>query len=153
MNAKRKEAKGTPQGVIDSLLAGQELEFSFLEGLLGFASHRRFGLKRYQPADGSVAPFFLLESKEDEVCFPLIAPHLLWPDYRLTPSSEVLAKLGCGSSSELTVLAIVTLRERVEETTANLQGPLLLNPISRLGLQLVVEGYPVRYPLVKASSF
>lgn len=152
MNAKCKEAKSTPQGVVDALLAGQELEFSFPDGLLGFASHQRFGLKRYQPPDGSESPFFLLESREDQVCFPLISPYLLLPEYDLAPSAEVLAKLGCGSSSELTVLAIVTLRERMGETTANLQGPLLLNPLSCLGLQLVVEGYPVRYPLVQPSS-
>jgi flagellar assembly factor FliW len=159
--------------MIASLLAGQEQEFFFPEGFLGFASYRRFGLSRYQPGDGSSSPFFFLRALEEEasaelvsepedseqvraadeeISFPLISPHLLVPDYHLAPPAEVLTKLGAGSMAELVVLVIVTLRERMEEITVNLQGPLLLNLVSRLGLQLVVEDYPVRYPLLNAAT-
>jgi flagellar assembly factor FliW len=43
-------------------------------------------------------------------------------------------------------------RERLEEITVNLQGPLLVNPVSLLGRQLVLEEYPVRYPLIQPES-
>jgi flagellar assembly factor FliW len=49
-------------------------------------------------------------------------------------------------------MLIVTVRERLEEITVNLQGPLVLNPSSSKGLQLVVEEYPLRHPLVAAAS-
>jgi len=148
-SAERKDAQ---ERVITSLLKGQEQEFFFPDGLLGFASCQRFGLSRYQPPDGSESPFFLLRAKEEDLSFPLISPRLLIPHYQLSPPSEVLTRLGAGSMVDLVILVIVTLRERLEETTANLQGPLLLNPISRLGLQLVVEDYPVRCPLLARPS-
>ncbi len=124
------------------------MEFFFPEGLLGFASCRRFMLERYRPLDGSPSPFFLLHSLEEDLSFPLIPPHFLVPDYQPFLPSEVLTKLGAGSGADLILMAIVTLRERLEDITVNLQGPLLFHPLPRLGLQLVLEGYPVRYPLL-----
>lgn len=142
--------KSLQQPVIDSLLDGQELGFFFPEGLLGFASHRRFSLSRFRPADGNPSPFFLLQAKESEISFPIIPPHLLLSEYHISPAPEMLTMLGSGSGvDQVVVMVIVTLRERLEEITVNLQGPLLFNPVSCLGLQLVAENYPVRYPLLK----
>ncbi len=143
------ERKDGQERIIAALLKGQEQELFFPEGLLGFASCRRFVLSRYRPEDGSSSPFFLLQAEEEEISFPLISPHLLVADYYLFPPSEGLTKLAAGSMADLVILVIVTLRERLEEITANLQGPLLLNPVSCLGLQLVVENHSVRHPLLK----
>ena len=122
--------------------------FFFPEGLLGFSSHRNFILSPYRPADGSPSPFFVLQSEQDDLSFPLISPYWMVSDYTVSPPPELLAALGAGSPTDLSVFVIVTLRDRVEEITANLQGPILLNPASHLGLQLVVEHYPLRYPLI-----
>jgi flagellar assembly factor FliW len=129
-----------------------ERRFFFPEGLLGFSSHRNFILSPYEPADGSESPFFILQAEEDELCFPLISPHSTVSDYALTPPPEALAALRAGSPAELSVFVIVTLRDSVEDITVNLQGPILFNPASRLGLQLVVEHYPLRFPLIPAKS-
>jgi FliW protein len=45
-----------------------------------------------------------------------------------------------------------TVRDRVEDITVNLQGPLIINSISLRGTQLVVEEYPVRYPLLRPTA-
>jgi flagellar assembly factor FliW len=131
---------------IPEVLSG--VRFFLPDGLLGFSSQRNFILSPYQPADGSASPFSILQADGDDLCFPLISPHSIVADYTLTPPPETLAALGAGTPADLTVFVIVTLRERVEDITANLQGPILLNPISGLGLQLVVERYPLRYPLI-----
>ena len=125
-----------------------ERRLFFPDGLLGFSSQRNFILSPYQPADGSASPFFVLQAEEDDLCFPLVSPHSIVSDYTLTPPPEALSALRAGSPADLSVFVIVTLRERVEDITANLQGPILLNPASSLGLQLVVEHYPLRYPLI-----
>jgi flagellar assembly factor FliW len=125
-----------------------EQPFFFPAGLLGFSSHRNFILVPYRPADGSASPFFVLQAVEDDLSFPLISPHWVVSDYKVAPPPELLTVLGAASPAELSVFVIVTLRERAEEITANLQGPILLNPASRLGLQLVVEQYPLRHPLI-----
>lgn len=153
------------ESALVALRQGQQEEFCFPEGLLGFASYRRFVLSRYQPPDGSESPFLLLQAKETgaeagdararsttSLSFPLISPYWLVPDYHVSPPPEVLARLGVGAAADCVILVIVTLRERLEEITVNLQGPLLFNPLARLGCQLVVEEYPVRYPLLGSGK-
>jgi RNA polymerase sigma factor FliA len=46
----------------------------------------------------------------------------------------------------------VTVRKRVEDITVNLQGPLIVNSASLIGIQFVIEEYPVRYALIQADS-
>jgi len=130
-------------------LEAGEREFVFPEGLLGFASYRRFMLGRYQPPDGSVSPFLILRALEEGISFPLIHPRLLVPDYQPPIPPEVVARLEARSKDELVILVIVTLREKLEDITVNLQGPLVLNPSCAKGLQLVTDDFPVRYPLLK----
>jgi flagellar assembly factor FliW len=131
-----------------SIPSTAERRFFFPDGLLGFSWQRNFILSPYQPADGSASPFFVLQAEEDDLCFPLVSPHSIVSDYTLKPPPEALAALRAGAPADLSVFVLVTLRERVEDITANLQGPILLNPSSSLGLQLVVEHYPLRYPLI-----
>lgn len=134
--------------VAESMPFRAETRFFFPDGLLGFSWQRNFILCPYQPADGSASPFLVLQAEEDDLCFPLISPHSIVSDYALTPPPEALDALRAGAPADLAVFVIVTLRERVEDITANLQGPILLNPATGLGLQLVVERYPLRCPLI-----
>jgi flagellar assembly factor FliW len=43
-------------------------------------------------------------------------------------------------------------RKRLEDITVNLQGPLIVNSASLIGIQFVIEEYPVRYALIQADS-
>jgi len=43
-------------------------------------------------------------------------------------------------------------RDSVDAVTVNLQGPLVVSPISLRGIQLVIENYPLRYPLLLPST-
>lgn len=129
-----------------------EQEYFFPEGLLGFPTCRRFHFARYQAGDGSESPFYMLQSSEDDVSFALVQPNLVVADYRLPVFPAMLAYLRAPSEKELVEMVIVTLRERLEEITINLQGPLILNPAASLGVQLVVEQYPVRHPLLQTLA-
>ena len=77
---------------------------------------------------------------------------MLLTDYRLPLAADVLAYLDANTDEELSILAIVTLRDQLEDVTMNLQGPLVINLSSQLGLQLVIEQFPVRYPLFMLSD-
>jgi flagellar assembly factor FliW len=129
-----------------------EREFFFPAGVLGFGNCRRYRLDRFCPADGSESPFFILRSVDQSPEFPLIHPSSLSLDYRFHTSPEVLAALEATSPDRLVPMLIVTVRDRLEEITVNLQGPLVLNPNSFKGLQLVVEDYPLRHPLIGPTS-
>lgn len=146
------ERQGIQEKIVVSLLKGHHQDFFFPEGLLGFSSCQRFTLSRYQPADDNESPFFLLQANDANLSFPLISPQLLLPDYQLTLPPDTLIKLATDTMNDLVALAIVTLRPRLEEITANLQGPVLFNPIARLGLQVIAECYPVRHPILQPQS-
>jgi flagellar assembly factor FliW len=136
------------------LLPGEEQwKIVFVDGLLGLPQCRQFVLAPFAPADGSASPFFLLQCQDDtSVSLPLVDPRLLLPDYRVPMAADVLTYLGANTAEELSTLAIVTVRDQVEQITMNLQGPLVINLRSGLGLQLVVEQFPVRYPLYATTE-
>jgi flagellar assembly factor FliW len=143
MDAEKQQAAITPAAAEEA-----DREFHFAEGVFGFPAAQYFTLAPYLPPDGSASPFMLLQAKDADLCFPLIPPDLLMPNYIISPPADLLARLDANSTADLVALAIVTLRDQVEQITVNLQGPLLLNPRSRLGCQFVAEQYPLRYPLI-----
>lgn len=129
-----------------------EKEIYFPAGLLGFPACRHYKLSPFEPGDGSESPFLLLNAMGHELTFPLIHPASMGLDYRFPRSAELLATLGVRDPEDLIPLLIVTLRETLEEITVNLQGPLIVNPITALGAQLVLEDQPLRHPLLKPEA-
>ena len=123
-------------------------EVFFPAGLLGVSSCHQYRLERFKPDDGSDTPFFMLHALGQDLSFPLIHPSSISLDYQFPTSAELLSTLGAGSPDELIPLLIVTIRDRVEDITVNLQGPVIINPKSSLGLQLVIENYELRHPLL-----
>ncbi|HEY2919238.1 MAG TPA: flagellar assembly protein FliW [Candidatus Binatia bacterium] len=131
-------------------LLGKELYFP--EGLLGFPNCQRYKIARFDPGDGSESPFFILESTEHNLSFTLIHPDFVAPDYELPVSPELLISLLAHSEKDLVPMLIVTVRDRVEDITVNLQGPLIINSVSSMAMQLVIEDYPVRHPLLQTTA-
>ena len=124
----------------------------FSTGLLGFANCRRFSLSRFEPGDGLESPFLVLSSLDQELSFLVIQPEFVSADYSVLCFAELLQSLGADSAAELLTLLIVTVRERIEDITVNLQGPLVLSTRSHVGIQLVLEEFPLRHPLVFPPS-
>jgi flagellar assembly factor FliW len=130
----------------------KEQELLFPLGILGFPAARRFRLQPFRPDDGSESPFFTLNCLEQDLSFPLIAPSSIGLEYQIPLGDTVRDSLRAASAEQLSSLLIVTLRERVEDITVNLQGPLVINTASLLGLQIVVESYPLRHPLLRPTA-
>jgi flagellar assembly factor FliW len=129
-------------------LVGQEIFFPF--GLLGFTNSRRFNLSRLEVGGDSDSPFFVLNSLDQELSFLVIHPDWVTAEYTVPWSPELLGQLDAKSASELVALLIVTVRDRIEDITVNLQGPVLIGAASHRAMQLVLEEYPLRHPLVVA---
>jgi flagellar assembly factor FliW len=130
----------------------EEQQLFFPVGILGFPLSRRFRLERYRPEDGSESPFMTLKCVDQDLSFALIHPRCLGVEYRVSINDEALDFLSATSTDQLSALLIVTLRERIDDISVNLQGPLIINPASSLGVQLVIEHYPVRYPLIHSCG-
>lgn len=121
---------------------------TFPKGLLGFGEHRRFCL--LEP--GEDACFFWLQSLEDpSLAFVVTDPALFVPEYSVPIRPEQMAELGLERLDDAQVFVIVN---KVGDTlTGNLQGPLIINSLTRTGEQLVLaeKKWTTRHALAQAA--
>ena len=116
--------------------------YEFYPGLGAFEDHHKYAL-----LIDDDSPIEWLQSLADpEVCFPLADPFSFDEGYELALPDPDAAALGAASADQLIVRAILTVREPIEETTANLLAPILLNAQTRLGRQIMLQDseYPIR---------
>ena len=95
-----------------------------------------------------VKPFIFLQSlHSSSLCFVCIEPFLICPDYSVTIPKATAATLGIEEPKDTAVLCLVTVARGVENTTANLLGPGIINLNTMTGQQIIAEdaNYPVRY--------
>jgi flagellar assembly factor FliW len=115
------------------------------EGLVGFRHFTQFVLL----PDPVVAGLVWLQSvTAPDLAFGLIAPPLAVSDYRVELRAGDRAALELDEERSALVYVILN-RGEGGGLTANLQGPLVFNPVRRLGRQLVLTSsrFAVRYPL------
>jgi flagellar assembly factor FliW len=119
---------------------------TFPTGLPGFERCRRFVLLS---AD-DIAPFQCLQSIEGPpASFLVIDPRLVLPSYRAVLSTVDCIRLGVTPDATLLWLAIVTPGDDDARPHVNLRAPIVINPQSMVGYQLMPSNslYPLRHPL------
>ncbi len=119
------------------------------KGLLGFQQYTRYCL--LEPGDD--ACFFWLQCvDEPSLAFVITDPSLFVPDYAVPIRAEQMGEMGLGKLEDAQVFVIVN---KVEQTlTGNLQGPLVINTLNRVGEQMVLaeKRWTTRHPLVKVGA-
>jgi len=127
-----------------------EAVLTFPAGLLGFPEWTRYVMLDHD----TDAPFKWLHCAEEaSLAFVVIDPALVNPNYRVTISSEARFEVEGSETDEMSLAVILTIpSDDPSSVTANLRGPLLMNPRTRLCKQLVLtEDYPTRYPVFSAQ--
>lgn len=133
------------------LIQASESElYQIPEGLLGFRSYSQY---LHLPDPVVTGLTWLQSVTAPDLAFGLVAPPLAVSEYRIEirPGDRTALEL----EDERTALIYVILNRGVGGgLTVNLQGPLVFNPVRRLGRQLVLTSsrYPVRYPLETQST-
>jgi flagellar assembly factor FliW len=120
------------------------------EGLLGFRMYTHYVIL----PDPIVAGLSWLQSvTAADLGFALVAPPLALGDYRVEIRQGDRAALELDDERSALIYLILN-RGEGGGLSVNLQGPLVINPIRRLGRQLVLTSsrYPVRYPLDTGAS-
>ncbi|MCL4742575.1 MAG: flagellar assembly protein FliW [Phycisphaerales bacterium] len=139
------EVRTTRFGVIE---IAEDRVITFPRGLLGFPEHTRYCL--LEP--GEDACFFWLQSLDDpDLAFVVTDPSLFVPDYSVPIRPEQMAELGLSRLEDSQVFVIVN---KVDQTlTGNLQGPLVINTLTRAGEQLVLaeKRWTTRHALMKVA--
>ena len=126
-------------------------EITFPAGLPGFPEAHDFALAPWGPAG---SPFLLLSSTDDpEIGFVVVPPWVFYPEYEFELDTGTAERLALSGADDAVVFAVVTLRERPEESTLNLLGPIVVNRFTHEAAQVVLPtaGYGVRAPLAVAN--
>jgi flagellar assembly factor FliW len=113
----------------------------------GFPDHRRFALVQL---DGGGDLCTLTSLDEPEVRFLVVPPAAFFPDYAPEVGDDVVADLDIEQASDVLVLVVLNAGSSLQDTTANLAAPVLVNPTTRRAGQVVLDeaGLPVAAPLL-----
>ena len=121
---------------------GEVVEFK--NGLPGFEHITQY---RFRFEDG-IQPFLFMDAQDDSgVSFVCVDTFYLVPDYEINMSPELVKALEVDELEDIAVFSIATVGESVQDTTANLMSPLIVNLKSMLGEQVILENstYPVQF--------
>ncbi|MGD9790277.1 MAG: flagellar assembly protein FliW [Phycisphaerales bacterium] len=140
------EVRTTRFGTIE---IAEDRVIQFPKGLLGFSDRRRFCL--LEPGEDTC--FFWLQSVDDPaLAFVVTDPSLFVPEYSVPIRPEQMSELGLERLEDAQVFVIVN---KVDQTlTGNLQGPLVINTISKSGEQMVLaeKRWTTRHSLMRVGA-
>ncbi|OGH04471.1 MAG: hypothetical protein A2600_04235 [Candidatus Lambdaproteobacteria bacterium RIFOXYD1_FULL_56_27] len=121
----------------------------FPEGPLGFPECTRFTLIEEEKSH----PFMMLQSLDlPTLAFVVLDPLVVRPDYHFNVTLNDLKLIKATETENLLVYCIVTMAKEIKDVTVNLQGPLVINPGTKLGHQFVLvdSDYTTREPLLQS---
>lgn len=121
----------------------------FPDGILGFEFVKKFAILD-DSHKGS--PFRWMQAlDEPDLAFVIILISDFMPDYELMLLQTDLTALDATSTDELLVFSIVTIPENFKLMTANLMGPVIINPVTRKGRQAISlsDKYCVRHRILE----
>ena len=120
--------------------------YHFPEGLYGFEDIQEFCIYS-QSFDDEIAFLYLQAIDSVDPCFLVFEPWDLYPDYAPSLSESDLKILEVNGPEELIFLAITTISPNPEELSLNVKSPVVLNPKTRIGRQVILENrdYPIRF--------
>ncbi len=121
----------------------------FPEGILGFDYIHKFVL--LDTRDETSPLKWLQAFNEPDLAFVVINPVDFMLEYELVISSNDIEAVGADGPEELLVFAIVTIPSNPAEMTANLQGPVIINPEKQIGRQAISlsDKYTVRHKILE----
>lgn len=120
----------------------------FILPLPGFPEARDFVL---QPVEEQAGLLSILRSTEPGGPeFVVALPEAFFSEYAPELDDATAERLQLVTSDDALVLVILTVAERIEQTTANLMAPIVVNRSTGQAVQalLVSSGYDIRTPLV-----
>ncbi|MNC28491.1 Flagellar assembly factor FliW [compost metagenome] len=124
--------------LIETVTLGQldineEQIYHFPKGIPGFESETDFAVIELQEG-----PFSYLQSlKTDTLALLLTDPFLFYKSYEFELPQSEMEELAIQTSVQ--VRAVVTIKEKLDESTLNLLAPIVFNPDKRIAKQVVLH--------------
>ena len=117
-------------------------------GVLGFPGVSRFALVRLDDEVDGLFRLVGVDPEGTDLAFVVAAPQVFFPDYSPVIDDAVVEELAL--EDDALALVVLTLHEPLTDSTANLLAPVVLNPRTRRGRQVVLSdsSLPVRRRLI-----
>jgi len=118
----------------------------FSSGIPGFLDAKEFIVLPIEGTD-----LYVLQSiRSQQVAFIITDPFLIFPQYEFDLTQEAIEALEIQSENEVATFVILTVKEPFQETTANLQAPVIINLNGKLGKQIILTNtsYTIRHRIV-----
>ncbi|ADH98550.1 flagellar assembly protein FliW [Salisediminibacterium selenitireducens] len=110
---------------------------TFEQGIPSFEEAKRYILL---PFSDEPSPFYILQSvTEPGLAFVVMTPFSFFPEYEVELSDQTLEDLAIESEEEVALFVVLTLKETLETSTANLRGPIVVNSKKQLGKQVALN--------------
>lgn len=133
---------------------GDEKIIHFNNGILGFEDYKDYTI--LYDIDAEEEPFFswLQSVEEKTLAFPIVNPFKVDKDYNPQVNEEIIKPIGECPDEDLVVFFLATIPEDVKETSVNMRAPLIINSISRKGIQLITESpeYEIKHKLIRQEE-
>lgn len=118
--------------------------FTFPDGLLGFEETKDYCFM----INDRLRPFMFMQALDDSnQCFVCVETCMIHSSYKIAVPEESVRFLDIKKPAEAMVLSMVTVRKNVEDITANLRSPIILNMRNLRGQQVILTDcrLPVRF--------
>ncbi|UOQ48305.1 flagellar assembly protein FliW [Gracilibacillus caseinilyticus] len=108
----------------------------FPNGLPGFVDEKEFVLLSFEE-NGLFQ--VLQSSKGENPAFVVVNPFLFIKDYEFKLDDTVLEQLEIKDQNDVFVITIVTVKDSLSSSTANLHAPVVINQREKLGKQYITK--------------
>lgn len=125
-----------------NVVTGQpEKVLSFPKGIPGFEKYTTFVV--YHKEENNLSAYWLESCDEPKVTFTLVDPGQYGLSYELQLSDDEMALLQADGPEDLGIFMILSKKNEKEDArpiiNANIVGPVVVNPRSKIGLQKVLH--------------
>lgn len=113
----------------------------FNSGIPSFLDEKEFYILPF----AEEGPFLIMQSvKTPGLAFVIVSPFDFFRDYQVKLSDQVIETLKIESEENVAIFSILTIQEPFQKTTANLQGPIVINDKKKLGKQVILADSPYK---------
>lgn len=140
--------------LIDTRIGTLQIEdhkfISMPKGLIGYENDTEFTLLEY----GEESPFFIYQStKTPSLGLLVVDPYLFLSDYTVKLNEAEQAILQAESAEDVVVFVTITVPHgKPELSTLNLSGPIFINHVKRIALQVPQDISPSKVLLADCSK-
>ncbi|KXH84140.1 flagellar assembly protein FliW [Sporosarcina sp. HYO08] len=120
--------------------------WEFPKGIPGFENKKKFILL---PIEGNNVFQVLQSATTASVAFIVANPYTIMEDYSFDVDEPTVELLGIEKEEDVFILAVLSLKERIDTSTINLQAPLIFQKHTKKAKQMILNDntFSLRHPI------